>query len=96
MKTELKDFIKSHYLENCKQKHYNLKSSEEVINWFFNRFDNFNNYVNFLESHNSYFHAVTKNPQVEYACQNSGLDYFYIIGLIEFWCNQNNTPMYNA
>jgi len=92
MNKELIKYITENYLNNCKAKNRALKESETTINYFFNRFNYFETYVN--KCCNGKYNSTRSIPDVEYACSQSGLDYFYIAGLIGWWCKENNTHMF--
>jgi hypothetical protein len=88
MNPELKDFIKKQYTESCNLKNRNIKQTESMITWFFNRLDYFPEYLNYCKGNYRYPEYV-KKIDIYYACANSGIDYLYISGLIDNWIINN-------
>jgi hypothetical protein len=86
MNPELIEYIKNHYIESCNLKNHDIKQTEASISWFFNRLDYFPEYLKYVEKTGYYrYPEYVKKPDIYYACINSGIDYLYISGLIDFW-----------
>jgi len=92
MDQTIREFIKEKHLEYCNS-HYpdDQKRSESVINWFFNRLDNYDNYMDYLNRNNGRYliPEYIKRPKLYYGCTNSGLDYTIIKQWIESYQVKN-------
>ena len=90
---ELKKYLTESYLKSCKESGKDLKQSETIINYFFDRFNYFDTYVNKICK--GIYNSPYKLVEVDYACSQSGIMYFYIAPLISNWCKVNNHSMFN-
>ena len=93
MDQTIREFIKENYLEYCNSNYSDdQKRSESIINWFFNRLDNYDNYMDYLNRNNGRYNIpeFIKRPKLYYACTNSGLDYSEIKQWIESYQAKNN------
>jgi len=93
MDQTIREFIKEKYLEYCNSNYPDdQKRSAAIIQWFFNRLDNFDIYMNYLNKNNGRYNIpeFIKRPKLYYACTNSGLDYSEIKQWIESYQAKNN------
>jgi hypothetical protein len=79
-------------MESCKDKNYNLHDHIKLIDYFFNRLDNFENYIKYLDLNNKNYPIPEgiKRERLYYACIQTLLNYSYINGLIELFQFKNN------
>ena len=98
MDQTIREFITENYMQYCDINYSEgTKRSEAVMQWFFNRLDNFDHYMDYLnKNHGRYpIPEYIKRPKLYYACINSGLDYTIVKQWIESYQVKNNTFIFD-
>jgi len=95
MDQTIREFIKENYMQYCNSNYPDdQKRSEAIIQWFFNRLDNFDNYWNTVKEVYPVPEYI-KRPRLYFACINSGLDYTIVKQWIESYQVKNNTFIFD-
>ena len=95
MDQTIREFITENYLNWCNSKYPDdQKRSVAIIQWFFNRLDNFDNYWNMVKEAYPVPEYI-KRPRLYFACTNSGLDYTIVKQWIESYQVKNNTFIFD-
>ena len=86
-------YIEDKYIQSQNEKGYSEEKSKRMIDWFFNRLDNFDSWVKTLNKYIIPEHI--KRERVCYACYQSEIDYTYICGLINTFECENFCKIYD-
>jgi len=88
---DCRKFIESKYLESCKYQNKDTRTSKKIIDWFFNRLDNFDNYINYFIKHDAKYPIPkgVKRERLYYACDQCNLNYFIVKGWVELYQIEN-------
>lgn len=86
-------YIKDKYIQSQNEKGYFEEKSKCIIDWFFNRLDNFDNWIK--ASNKFIIPEHIKRIRVAYACDQSGINYYYICGLIDLFESENSIKIYD-